>query len=172
MLGPNVFVLYYAHLCMKCSLGISNFLEEISSLYLSFVSLYFFAFFHLRLSYLSLLFFRTLLRSLWKTSRDLFLTSSLLSNSPVPIFLASQYPQTQFSVLTQKDWCAVLGILLSAPWSRGCLQALNNHRVHFIFSPSLGHHNPLLLISNVWKLSLHIFCPPFKLFMVKRKFQN
>ena len=25
-------VLYYAHLCMKCSLGISNFLEEISSL--------------------------------------------------------------------------------------------------------------------------------------------
>ena len=26
------FVLYWAHLCMKCSLGISNFLEEISSL--------------------------------------------------------------------------------------------------------------------------------------------
>ena len=27
-----VSVLYCAHLCMKCSLGISNFLEEISSL--------------------------------------------------------------------------------------------------------------------------------------------
>ena len=32
-----------AHLCMKCSLGISNFLEEISSLCHSAVFLYFFA---------------------------------------------------------------------------------------------------------------------------------
>ena len=32
-----------AHLCMKCSLGISNFLEEISSLSHSVVVLYFFA---------------------------------------------------------------------------------------------------------------------------------
>ena len=37
------FVLYCAHLCMKCSLGISNFLEEIASLSLSIVFLYFFA---------------------------------------------------------------------------------------------------------------------------------
>ena len=37
------FVLYYAHHCMKCSLGISNFLEEISSLSHSIVLLYFFA---------------------------------------------------------------------------------------------------------------------------------
>ena len=36
-------VLYYAHFCMKCSLGISNFLEEISSLSHSIVFLYFFA---------------------------------------------------------------------------------------------------------------------------------
>ena len=36
-------VLYRAHLCMKCSLGISNFLEELSSLSHSIVSLYFFA---------------------------------------------------------------------------------------------------------------------------------
>ena len=35
--------LYRAHLCMKCSLGISNFLEEISSLSHSVVFLYFFA---------------------------------------------------------------------------------------------------------------------------------
>ena len=37
-------VLYQAHLCLKCSLGISNFLEEISSLSHSVVFLYFFAF--------------------------------------------------------------------------------------------------------------------------------
>ena len=37
------FVLYYAHHCMKCSLGISNFLEEISSLSHSIVFFYFFA---------------------------------------------------------------------------------------------------------------------------------
>ena len=37
------FVLYCAHLCMKCSLGISNFLEDTSSLSHSIVFLYFFA---------------------------------------------------------------------------------------------------------------------------------
>ena len=31
MLGPTISVLYCAHLCMKCSLSISNFPEEISS---------------------------------------------------------------------------------------------------------------------------------------------
>ena len=36
-------VLYGAHLCMKCSLGISNFLEEISSLSHSVVFLDLFA---------------------------------------------------------------------------------------------------------------------------------
>jgi len=36
-------VLYRAHLCMKCSLGISNFLEEISHFSHSIVFLYFFA---------------------------------------------------------------------------------------------------------------------------------
>ena len=36
-------VIYCAHLCMKCSLGISNFIEEISSLSHSVVFLYFFA---------------------------------------------------------------------------------------------------------------------------------
>ena len=37
------FLFYRAHLCMKCSLGIPNFLEEISSLSHSVVFLYFFA---------------------------------------------------------------------------------------------------------------------------------
>ena len=39
----TISVLYCAHLCMKCSLGVSNFLEEISILSYSVVFLYFFA---------------------------------------------------------------------------------------------------------------------------------
>src|SRR5574341_1199373 len=39
----TISVLYRAHLCMKCSLGISDFLEEIPSLSHSVVFLYFFA---------------------------------------------------------------------------------------------------------------------------------
>src|SRR5574341_770481 len=39
----TISVLYCAHLCMKCSLGISNFLEESSNLSFSIVFLYFFA---------------------------------------------------------------------------------------------------------------------------------
>ena len=39
----KISVLHCAHHCMKCSLGISNFLEEISSLSHSLVFLYFFA---------------------------------------------------------------------------------------------------------------------------------
>ena len=39
----TISVLSWAHICMKCSLGISNFLEEISSLSHSVVFLYFFA---------------------------------------------------------------------------------------------------------------------------------
>ena len=39
----TISVLYRVHLCMQCSLGISDFLEEISSLSHSVVFLYFFA---------------------------------------------------------------------------------------------------------------------------------
>ena len=39
----TISVLYCAHLCMKCSFGISNFLKEISSLSYSIAFLYFFA---------------------------------------------------------------------------------------------------------------------------------
>src|SRR5574337_884992 len=39
----TISVLYRAHLCMKCSFGISDFLEEIPSLSHSVVLLYFFA---------------------------------------------------------------------------------------------------------------------------------
>ena len=39
----TISILYWAHLCMKCSLGVSNFLEEISSLSHSIVFLCFFA---------------------------------------------------------------------------------------------------------------------------------
>ena len=41
--GRTISVLFCAHLCMKCSLGISNFLEEISSLSHSIAFLYFLA---------------------------------------------------------------------------------------------------------------------------------
>ena len=41
LLSPSLHEMYWAHLCMKCSLGISNFLE-ISSLSYSIFSLYFF----------------------------------------------------------------------------------------------------------------------------------
>ena len=55
------FLSFRAHLCMKCSVGISDFLEEISGLSHSIVFLYFFALIaEERLSYLSLLFFGTL----------------------------------------------------------------------------------------------------------------
>ena len=39
----TISILYRAHLCMKCSLGITTFLEEISSLSHSIIFLYFFA---------------------------------------------------------------------------------------------------------------------------------
>ena len=39
----TISVPYWAHLCMKCSLDISNFLEEISSLSYSIIFLYFFS---------------------------------------------------------------------------------------------------------------------------------
>ena len=43
LLGPYHFCFYGAHLCIKCSLGITNFLEEIFHLSHSIVFLYFFA---------------------------------------------------------------------------------------------------------------------------------
>ena len=43
LIGKFGVLLYSAHLCLKCSLGISNFLEEISSLSHSVLFLYFFA---------------------------------------------------------------------------------------------------------------------------------
>jgi len=55
----TISLLFRAYLCMKCSLGISNFLEEMYSLSHCFVFLYFFADRWRRLSYLSLLFFGT-----------------------------------------------------------------------------------------------------------------
>ena len=56
-----LFLSFIAYPCMKYSLDISNFLEEISSLSHSIVFLYYFVFFYLgRFSYLSLLFSRTL----------------------------------------------------------------------------------------------------------------
>ena len=88
LLGPYHFCLNRAHLCMKWSLGISNFLEEISSLFHSAVFLYFFALFApegclispwyslercvhcLYLSFFPLLFFSLLFTAICKASSD------------------------------------------------------------------------------------------------------
>ena len=88
-----------------------------------------------------LIFSQRLKKTPMQISGDLFLTSSPLFSSPTPKFQHPKYPQTQFSVLTQKDRCALLGILLSAPWSRRCLQTQNNHRAYLICFPSLRGHN-------------------------------
>ena len=59
-LAHTISVLYWAHLCMKCSLGISNFLEEISSFPFYCFPLFLCTDHWERLSYLFLLFFGTL----------------------------------------------------------------------------------------------------------------
>ena len=51
----TISVHYWAHLCMKCSLGISDFLEEISSLSHSICFPLFLCIFHFRKAFLSLL---------------------------------------------------------------------------------------------------------------------
>ena len=56
----SISILYCAHLCMKCSLGISHFLEEMSSLSHSIVFLFLCIDHWGRLSYLCWLFFGTL----------------------------------------------------------------------------------------------------------------
>ena len=83
LLGPYHFFLYWAHLCMKCSLRISNFLEEISRLshsvlLFSSISLHW----SLRKAFLSLL------DILWNSSfRWVYLSFS-------PLLLASLYSGT------------------------------------------------------------------------------
>ena len=59
LLVHTISVLYCAHLCMKCSLGISNFLEEVSSLSHS-IFLYFFTLFTYICYSIPLIFFRNL----------------------------------------------------------------------------------------------------------------
>ena len=78
----TIFVLYWAHLCMKFSLGISNFLEEISSFPFDCFTL-FLCTDHLgRLSYHSLLFFGTLHSDGYISFSPLPLVSLLLSAMP------------------------------------------------------------------------------------------
>ena len=77
MLVPYCICLYCAHLCMKYSLGISDFLEEISSLSYSIVSSILCIDHGGRLSYLSFLFFGTL-HSIWYISFSPLPFTSLL----------------------------------------------------------------------------------------------
>ena len=73
LLGPYHFCFYGAHLCIKCPLGVSNFLEEISSLSHSDVFLYLFALITDKA-------FLCLLAMLWKSA----FSWMYLSLSPLP----------------------------------------------------------------------------------------
>ena len=75
----NISVLYCAHLCMKCSLGISNFLGEISLVFpillFSSISLHW----SLRKTFISLLFFGTAFRWLYLSFSHFPFTSIIFS---------------------------------------------------------------------------------------------
>ena len=75
-----LFVLYCAHLCMKCSFGISNFLEELSSLSHSIVFLYF-LYRLLRKAFLSLLaiLWNSAFKWVYRSFSPLFFASLLFS---------------------------------------------------------------------------------------------
>ena len=94
----SISVLYRAHLCMKCSPGISNFLAEISSLSHSVLFLYFFAL--IAEEGLSLL------AILWNSAfRCLYLSFS-------PLLFTSLFLQL-FVRLSQR---AILLFCISFPW--------------------------------------------------------
>ena len=82
-------ILYCAHLCMKCSLGISKFLEEISSLSHSIVFLYFIPQFTIHLSLLAI-FWNSAFKWVYRSFSPLFLLlffSQLLVKPPQTIIL-------------------------------------------------------------------------------------
>ena len=90
----TISVLYRAHLCTKCSLCVSNFLEEISSLSSSVVFLYFFAL-TLKKAFLSLL------AILWNSAfRCLYLSfSPLLFASLLFTSICKASPDSHFAFL-------------------------------------------------------------------------
>ena len=77
----TISVLYRAHFCVKCSLGISNFLEEISNFSYSIVFLYFFALIAEEG------FFLSLLALLWNSA----FKWEYLSFSPLLLFFSQLY---------------------------------------------------------------------------------
>ena len=132
-------VLYRAHHCMKCSLGISNFLEEISSLSHSVLFLFLCIDHWRRLSYLCLLFSGTL-----HSDGYIFAFSPLPFNSLVFSAICKASADNHFAflhlfflgmVLITKS-CAVLGTLVYS--SLGTLSDL----IPWIYlSLPLSNHN-------------------------------
>ena len=115
--------LYWAHLCMKCSLGISNFLEDISSLSHSIVFLHFFAlrkaflcllailwnsaFRCLYLSFSPLLFASLLFTAICKASSDSlfgFLHFFFLKMVLIPVSYAVSW-NSSWTISDPKRWC-------------------------------------------------------------------
>ena len=89
------FMSFHAHLCMKCSLGVSNFLEEISSLSHSVVFLHFFLNWWLRKAFLSLL------TILWNSAFRCFYFSfsALLFSSILFTAICKASPDSHFAFL-------------------------------------------------------------------------
>ena len=118
----SISVLYWAHLCMKCSLGISNFLEVISSLSHSVVFLYFFAW-SLRKAFLSLL------AILWNSA----FTCVYLSFSP--LLFTSLF--SQLFVRPLQTAILLFCISFSWGWSTGSLSPVQGHEPPFIVHQAL-----------------------------------
>ena len=111
---PTISDLYRAHLCMECSLGISNFLEEISSLPPSIIFLYFFA--------LILCIFLSLLAILWNSefkwvylSFSPLLFPSLLFSAICKASSDSHFAFLHFFFLGMVDPCLLYNVMNLCP---------------------------------------------------------
>ena len=144
----SISVLYWAHLCMKCSLGISYFLHVISSLFHSVVFLYFFA-----------------LITEWGFlispcySLELYIQMEYLSFSPLLFTLLFtailRHPQTTilfFSISFSWGWCCLLSLVQCLPFD-----ALFKHLPSYWDFSYLGCGASLQNCSSKAKLLLLIF---------------
>ena len=104
----TISVLFCAYLCMKYTLGISNFLEEISSLSRSYFPLFLFIVHWGRLSYLSLPFFATL-------HSDVYIFPFLLCFLLLFFFQLNVRPPQKTTFGAFELWCWKR--LLRVPWT-------------------------------------------------------
>ena len=138
----TISVLYCAQFCMKCSLGISNFLEEISSLSHSVVFLYFFALITeegFRVSLLALL-WNSAFRWVYLSFSPLLFASLLFSGIHRP-------PQTAI-LLFCISFCSGWSWSLSPVQ---CLYYLKKKSLHY-FVGFIGERNSEKYMFHFWYL--------------------